>query len=60
MISTSWIGFTFSILLVFAIEKKSCRRYGILSNQIIFHCLERSTALVSIPSNRVDRLLCDG
>lgn len=60
MISTSWIGFTFSNFLAFAIEKKFYRRYGIRSSQIIFHCLERSNALVSIPSNRVDHLLCDG
>lgn len=53
-------GFTFSILLPFAIEKKFCRRYGILSSQIILHCLERSTAFVSIPFNRIDRLLRDG
>lgn len=53
-----WFYFFYSLNI--AIEKKSCRRYGILSNQIIFHCLERSTALVSIPSNRVGRLLCDG
>lgn len=60
MISTSWIGFTFAILLAFVVEKNFCRRYGVLSSQIIFHYLERSTALVSIPFNRIDHLLCDG
>jgi len=59
MILTSWLGFISSICIYIS-EIIFYIHYVIIDIQTILNCSERSTALVSIPFNWIDRFLRDG